>query len=77
MHAMRNLDARAEVRKWLPVLKATLGLSQNGFAREAKIDQSILSRWLNGHVHESAAENKALATLRRLRKRLVADEMSA
>lgn len=77
MHATTNLDARADVRKWLPVLKATLRLSQNGFAREARLDPSILSRWLNEEIESPRAEKKARRALARLKRRVVVDEKAS
>jgi hypothetical protein len=76
MHAP-TLDARSEIRKWLPVLKASFRLSQNAFAREADIDPTIFSRWLNSRVHESAAEKKALKLLRSYKRRFAQDEKAS
>lgn len=75
MHA--TVDARREVRKWLPVLRVAFRISQNGFAHDADIDPSILSRWLNGHIRDSAASAKAVAALKKYRRRLATTDKAS
>lgn len=61
-----TVSVQDELRKWLPMLRATCGISQNGFAVRAGIDPSILSRWLNGKITSSVAERKTRETLGRM-----------
>lgn len=73
-----TLTLRDDLRKWLPVFRAQLGMSQNAFARAAEVDQSIFSRWLRGVITSAPTERKARRALESLRRRvLVPREKSA
>lgn len=65
---------RVDLQKWLPVFKASLGLSQNAFARGAGVDQSIFSRWLRGEITSKPTADKVRPYLAKLKRRVVARE---
>jgi len=72
-----TLAIRDDLRKWLPVLRATLRISQNEFARRAKIDESVFSRWLRGVITSEPCERKARRALTRLKRRVLVDRERA
>lgn len=63
--AMRLAQLAAEVHE----ARAFLSLSQNGFARRAGIDPSILSRLLGGKATAGPSERKLRTFLRRTASR--------
>lgn len=65
---------RHDLSKWLPIFKAVLGVTQNGFARGASIDQSIFSRWYRGQITSSIAAGRSAKHLARLKRRVVVRE---
>lgn len=72
-----TLALRTEIDKWLPIFRASLGLSQNDFARGAGIDPSIFSRWKRGVITSEPSERKASRYLARLKRRVVARERAS
>lgn len=72
-----TVSLRTDLDKWLPIFKAVLGLSQNDFARGARIDPSIFSRWKRGVITSSLAAEKSARHLARLKRRVVAREKAA
>lgn len=64
------LQLRTDIRKTLPLAKAELGMSQNDFARYARVEPSIFSRWLSGKITSEPAAQKARRALARLQRRL-------
>jgi len=67
-----TVDAqRAEVQKWLPILKATLGLSQNDVARYCGVHPSVFSRWLRGVLTSEPCAKAVARALPRLKRRVV------
>ena len=54
-----------------------LRCSQNAFARKIGVDQSMLSRVMAGLVTSAPVEKRARSYIKRLRRRVVAQEASA
>jgi transcriptional regulator with XRE-family HTH domain len=72
-----TVSLRGDLNKWLPVFKASLGLSQNQFARGAGIDPSIFSRWYRGYITSSIAADRSAKHLARMKRRVVARERAS